>query len=82
MKEEDFVTVKELREIFKDCDPDSPVVLCHYVKNDYYAGYLESVNTGLRYDSINKRKLDDDEKLRVELNCYGVDKYGSKPKRR
>lgn len=79
---DEFVTVSQLQEMLKECDPDSPVVLCHYVKGDYYAGYLEEVNTGLNYDSINKRKLDDDEKPFVELNCYGVDKFGSKPKRR
>lgn len=79
---EKFVTVRELCEKLKECDPDSPVALCYYVRGDYYAGYLKDVNTGLGWDSVQKRKLDDDEKLFVELNCYGVDKFGSLPKRR
>lgn len=82
MKEDYFLTVRELLDELKDCNPDSKVVLCHYVKHDYYAGYLEEVIPSLRYDSVNKRKIDDTEHPFVELNCFGVDKYGSRAKRR
>lgn len=63
------VTVKDLKKFLKGADDDAEVILCFNWKNgDVRSGYLAEVFSHLKYDSVEKQKLDSIEV--VELNCY------------
>ena len=58
--------VSELIDKLKAEDPNSEVVLVVYTKDFYEAGYVERIDGSVKYNSVTKMKLEDDESI-VEL---------------
>ena len=56
----------ELIEKLESVDPNSEVILVAYTDNDCECGYVERVDTAVKYNSVTKQKLDEGESV-VEL---------------
>jgi hypothetical protein len=60
------VKANELLKILETVDPNAEVILVAYTKNDCECGYVERVDTTVKYNSVTKERLEDDESV-VEL---------------
>lgn len=56
----------ELVKILESVDPNAEVILVAYTKDDCECGYVERVDTAVQYNSVTKKRLDEDESV-VEL---------------
>lgn len=57
---------KELADILKGVDDDAEIIVVVYTKDGYESGYIDRVDTNVRYNSVTKEKLNDDDKV-VEI---------------
>ena len=57
---------KELRETLENIDGDAEVIVVVYTKDGYESGYIDRIDPNVRYNSVTKEKLKDDEKV-VEI---------------
>ena len=60
------MNVKELIEKLNGVDPLSEVIAVIYTDESYESGYVDRVDTNMRYNSVTKTKLKEDESV-VEL---------------
>lgn len=60
------MNAKELIEKLETVDPNSKVILVVYTEKGYEAGYVDRIDTNVRYNSVSKEKLTDDESV-VEI---------------
>lgn len=68
------MNVKELIEKLEKVDPTSEVILVAYTADGYESGYVDRVDPHCKFNSVNGKKLDEDESV-VELTTkVGVDK--------
>ena len=57
---------KELIKELETVDGDAEVVVVVYTDKGYEAGYIDRVDTHVKYNSVTKEKLNDDESV-VEI---------------
>lgn len=57
---------EELIQKLESVDPKSEVILVVYTEKGYEAGYVDRIDTNVRYNSVSKEKLADDESV-VEI---------------
>ena len=57
---------EELIQKLESVDPKSEVILVVYTEKGYEAGYVDRIDTNVRYNSVSKEKLADDEPV-VEI---------------
>ena len=60
------MNVKELIEKLNGVNPLSEVIAVVYTDESYESGYVDRVDTNMRYNSVTKTKLKEDESV-VEL---------------
>ena len=58
--------VNELKKALENLDESAEVILVVYTEEHYEAGYLDRIDSNVRYDSVTQKKLEDDEVV-VEL---------------
>ena len=58
--------VKELIEKLNDVNSDSEVIAVVYTEDSYESGYVDRVDVNMKYNSVTKTRLEEDESV-VEL---------------
>lgn len=56
----------ELMKALEKVEDDAEVILVVYTEDNYVSGYMDRVDTNVRYNSVTKQKLEEDERV-VEL---------------
>lgn len=59
--------VKELMNELKSVDPNSDVIVVVYTEDSYESGYVDRVDTGVKYNSVTKMRIKEDDDPIVEL---------------
>lgn len=60
------MNAKELRNELEKIDGDSKVIIVVYTEDGYEAGYIDRIDPNVRYNSVTKQKLSDEESV-VEI---------------